>query len=116
MHVYDEALARHAGELPWTEIRSGVIMPGIENVVRSAVKRRSTAPTPYTNPTLIVHDYEQKGACAQALGGWLASELADWYGSPPAVEVKRLPAKLQAVPNVVELWLPPLRREKSRYQ
>jgi hypothetical protein len=106
VQVYDETTRVRAAALPWGRLKPAVIMPGIENVVRSARARNADPPKSYTQPALVVHRMDDQGACAAALKEWLTPNIAAWYAGTTEIELLKLPGAFKPEERVIELWLP----------
>lgn len=78
----------------------------IENVTRSAALRNQRRPVPWPQPTLIVHDPEER-ACADQLATLVRAALPPVSGRDPGVWVRDLPRSLTPSRGVIELWIPP---------
>jgi hypothetical protein len=86
---------------------AAVLVAPVENVVRSAELRQQRRPTPWANPTFLLHDRGNPEArrCAEALAQFIGPP---WRSKDNTVWIRDLPDRLPATPGVVELWLPPL--------
>jgi len=110
VQVYDESVRSRLQDVEWKSLRPQVIMPGIENVRITAAARDASPPAPHPVPTLLVHDNDREGACAEKLRDWLALQLKL---EQKDFEIRPLPKGMSAEPGVIELWWPPQSRKAS---
>ncbi len=104
VQVYDEASRALLQRAQWPLLRPQVIMPGIENVRITAAARDASPPAPHPVPTLLVHDSDKDGACAQEVRDWLSLQLKV---ERARFDVRPLPKGFSSEPGVIELWWPP---------
>ncbi len=116
IQIYDEGMRTTAAAIeknlqaiaPGQNIESYVRVAGVENVANTASLRGKKLPTPWPQPTLIVHRPEQDMKCADALAQQLDAVLRPPYpkSDDALVNVRQLPASFSRTRHVFELWLP----------
>lgn len=109
IHIYDESERAAATAIARTAVEQwGVAVPGIENVTRAAQQRGRVPPTRWQKATWLYRGDDGK-RCAQTASDWLAT-VAEREVQRSSQTVP-LPAALDASPGIVELWLPPAKRQ-----
>ncbi|MGH8122801.1 MAG: hypothetical protein ACREPT_08515, partial [Rudaea sp.] len=110
VQIYDEGMRTSAEGIeqklkaiaPNQAIENFVRVARVENVVDSASLRRKKLPTPWPQPTLIVHRPEQDMPCATALATQLNTILRPPYpkSGDSLVNVRNLPASFNSTRHV----------------